>query len=136
MEPRQTVCELVGRSERKPEDSTTSRVEVAPLVMCEGCRVGLDALQAAGDILEKEGRWVLDGRPAEFRSVYAFVEYLGEEERRAFTLGEVQELAEYTGRPFRELMTELARMGYRQERPASAATVRGIGRLKPAPRAR
>lgn len=129
----ETVCVLTGMSPTA-EGSTTSRVTVE--VECALCRVGADQMTEAGDLLvSADGRWTLDDRPQEYRSVYAFVEYLGEDERRDFTVEELQELVRYTSRPFHETLAELRRMGFRLTRPEPQREVRGIGRLKPPSRA-
>lgn len=128
----EAVCVLVGLS-KAAEGSRTSRVTAD--IGCVACRVGADRMQEAGDLLvSAEGRWLVDERPVEFRSVWAFVEYLGEEERRTFTLPELQELVEVSGAAYRETLAELRRLGFRLERPEPEAEVRGIGRLKKAPR--
>lgn len=91
---------------------------------------------AAGDLfVSDEGRWTVDDRPVEFRSVYAFVEYLGEEERRTFELAELQELVSVSKAKFQETLAELRRLGFRLVPQPRESAVRGIGRLKPPPRA-
>lgn len=127
----ETVCVLTGMN-FTAEGSTTSRVEAE--VECDLCRVGADLMQEAGDLFVSEtGRWTLDDRPVEYRSVYAFAEYLGEDERQDFTVEEVQELVRHTSRTYQETLADLRRMGFRLNRPSfRAREVRGIGRLKPA----
>jgi len=92
-------------------------------------------MQESGDLLiNVEGRWEVDDRPDEFRGVYQFIAYLGDDERSTFTLDELQKLVSHTKASFRETQDELRRLGFRVERPPAQREVRGIGRLKPAPR--
>jgi hypothetical protein len=128
----ETVCTMTGLNP-KPEGLVTSNVRAE--IACEQCRVGADLLQEAGDLLiNAEGRWELDDRPEEFRSIYRFIGYLGEDERTTFTLVELQELVRYTKASFKETRDELQRLGFRMKNLSQPRAVRGIGRLKPLPR--
>lgn len=124
------LCKLAGLNPNA-EGAATSRAAVE--IECPCCRVAADLMQESGDLLlNEEGRWKLDDRPEEYRSVYRFIDYLTEDERKTFTVEELQELVRQTKRPYRETLLELVRLGYRVERPAPEREVRGIGRLKPA----
>jgi hypothetical protein len=128
-----TVCVLSGLSRKATETSagvveTTSRVEVE--VECGLCRVGADLMMEASDLLMVEGRWVLNECPAEYRSVYAFTEYLCDDERWTFTQAELQELVRLTNASYRETLEELKRLKFSLARPRVEPEVRGIGRLK------
>ena len=126
----ETVCALAGWS-TTPEGTTTSCATTE--VECGLCRVGTDLLMEKGDLfVNDEGQWQMDRRPDEFRSVYNFIEYLGEEERATFAPDELQELVRLTNQPYRETLAELRRLGYRLRVPSAGREVRGIGRLKPA----
>ena len=116
-----------------PEGSRTSRTAME--IECAQCRVGADLLLETGDLLvNDEGRWQMDVRPEEFRSVYNFIAYLTDDERTTLTLEELQELVRLTNQPFQETLADLRRSGFRLRRPPAEREVRGIGRLKPAPR--
>lgn len=134
----QTVCVLSGRgaltdSRNSAEGSRTSRVNA--VIACVVCRVGADLMLETGDLfVNAEGRWELDDRPEEFRSINHFIAYLGEDERRTFTLDELQSLVRHTKASFKETRDELRRLGFRMEQPPAQREVRGIGRLKPAHR--
>lgn len=131
----ETVCQRAGPDVPKPEykeGETTSRVGVP--VECEQCTVGADLMSAEGDLFEVDGRWHFDERPAEFRSLNAFVQFLTEDERQTFELEELQELVKTTGEQFGATLSELRRLGFRMERDEPERTVRGVGRLKPVPR--
>jgi hypothetical protein len=91
-------------------------------------------LEAGDLIINAEGRWQVDDRPEEYRSVYRFVAYLNEDERTTFTLAELQELVRLTKASFQETRAELRRLGLRVIQPPVEREVRGIGRLKSAPR--
>ena len=88
-------------------------------------------LLEAGDILlTEDGHWEAETRPEEYRSVYNFIKYLGDDERKTFTLEELQELVSNSGQPYQEVLAELRRLGFRIVRPPIEHEVRGIGRSK------
>lgn len=131
----ETVCQRAGPDVPKPEykeGETTSRIGVK--VECLQCTVGVDLLAAEGELFEKDQRWHFDERPAEFRSLNAFIQFLTEDERKTFELSELQELVKTTKEPFGATLSELRRLGFRMERAEPVREVRGVGRLKPVPR--
>ena len=126
---------LLGLSATAEGSSTSS---VTAEIECALCRVGADQMLAEGDLfVSDEGKLTLDSRPAEYRSVWAFIEYLEEEGRKTFEVEELQELARLSGvvaRPYKSALAELRRLGFRLPPRPPAHEVRGIGRLKKAPR--
>jgi predicted metalloprotease len=124
----ETVCTQTGTRTLPGESSTSDASEE---VECAQCRVGVDLLLEAGDIfLTEDGHWEAETRPEEFRSVYNFIKYLGDDERKGFTLEELQELVSNSGRPYQETLMELRRLGFRIIRPPIEREVRGVGRSK------
>jgi len=124
----ETVCTQTGTRTLPGESSTSDASEE---VECAQCRVGVDLLLEAGDILlTEDGHWEAETRPEEYRSVYNFIKYLGDDERKTFTLEELQELVSNSGQPYQEVLAELRRLGFRIVRPPIEHEVRGIGRSK------
>lgn len=126
---KETVCTITGTNVLPGESSTSDASEE---VECAQCRVGVDLLLESGDVfLTDDGRWQMDERPEEFRSVYCFIKYLGDDERTTFLREELQELVEHTKQPYLETLVELRRLGFRLIQPPIEREVRGIGRSKP-----
>lgn len=124
----ETVCTQTGKRELPGESSTSDASEE---VECAPCRVGVDLLLEAGDIfLTEDGHWEAESRPEEYRTINNFIKYLGDDERKTFTLEELQELVIHIKRPYQETRAELVRLGFRLIRPPIEHEVRGIGRSK------
>ena len=125
---KEAVCTIAGAAGMPGESGTSDASEE---VECPQCRVGADLLQEAGELLiNEDGRWQMETRPEGYRRVYNFIKYLGDDERKTFTLEELQELVSNSGQPYQETLMELRRLGFRIIRPPIEREVRGIGRPK------
>lgn len=125
---RETVCRAQGTNVLPGESSTSDASEE---VECAQCRVGVDLLLEEGEVLlTEDGHWEAESRPEEYRSVYNFIKYLGDDERTTFTLEELQTLVVMTKQTYEATRLDLVRLGFRMSRPPIEREVRGIGRPK------